>query len=330
MKVFLGIDTSCYTTSLAAVDEHGTALFDGRTVLDVPPGGRGLRQSEALFQHIRNLAPLCLRWREDAPGAEAAAVAASVRPRPAEGSYLPVFLAGALAGQALAAGAGAAFLHTTHQEGHLRAALVEAGNIPPAFLALHLSGGTTEVLCAARTAAGFDLAELGGTTDLHAGQFIDRLGVAMGLPFPAGPALESLAAGGCAEACRLPVACQGWNLSFSGPLSAAERALRGGADPADLAAAALACLSASVARLLKQAIADTGLREILLGGGVCANRKLRADLAAALPEARLIFPRPELATDNAVGVALLARDAYQARGTRVSPEGRRSPWASSS
>ena len=311
MKVYLGLDTSCYTASLAAVNEAGQVIFDGRMPLAVPPGQRGLRQSEALFQHLRQLGALAERWRATLPGQVLALAAASTRPRPVAGSYLPVFLAGATVGQAMAAGADVPFFGTSHQEGHLRAALYGADNPPVEFLAVHLSGGTSEALRAAYTPSGFALELLGGTEDLHAGQFIDRLGVAMGLPFPAGAAFEELAKDGRPEAIRLPVAVRGLRFSLSGPLSAAERALRSGIGRADLAAAALDCLAESIGSLLKAAISQTGLADIVLGGGVCANQRLREGLVRYLPHARLIFARPELATDNAVGVALLGRDYQQ-------------------
>ena len=134
----------------------------------------------------------------------------------------------------------------------------------------------------------------------------------MGLPFPAGPAFERLAATGRPGALRLPVAVRDLKLSLSGPLSAAERALRDGADHADLAAAALACLGESVARLLQAALAATGLTAVVLGGGVSADQRLRTTLTGAFPGIRLIFAEPRLATDNAVGVALLAMDWVKA------------------
>ncbi|MGE5528641.1 MAG: O-sialoglycoprotein endopeptidase [Patescibacteria group bacterium] len=308
MNVHLGLDTSCYTTSFCAVDEAGSIVFDGRVPLAVAPGLRGLRQSEALFQHLQNLGPLLAGWRNERPRDAVLGVAVSERPRPAEGSYLPVFLAGLAAARALAAGAGVALHAVTHQEGHLRAALHGVADPPPEFLALHLSGGTTEILRARARRAGYSLEPLGGTGDLHAGQFIDRLGVAMGLPFPAGPALEELAQAGREGALRLPVAVDGLRVSFSGPLSAAERALRGGAPHADLAAAALACLARSVRQLLETALDATGLDTAVIGGGVAANRRLRTELAAALPAIRCIFAEPRLAVDNAVGVALLGWD----------------------
>lgn len=309
MRVWLGVDTSCYTTSLAAVDEDGGIAFDGRIPLEVPMGSRGLRQSEAVFRHLKALDGLLARLRGAIGGAGIAGVAASVRPRPAEGSYLPVFVAGAMAARALAVGADAPFLPTSHQEGHLRAALHGVSTPFESFLAFHVSGGTTEILRAVRRRAGFDLEILGGTEDLHAGQFVDRLGVMMGLPFPAGPALEELAARGRSEAIRLPVAVRGLRVSFSGPLSAAERALARGVPPEDLAAAALACLSDSLVLLLRAAAAQTGLETAVLAGGVTANRRIRREIEAALPGLRLVFARPELATDNAVGAALLAFDS---------------------
>ena len=314
MRVCLGLDTSCYTASLAAVTETGEVVFNSRVLLTVAPGQCGLRQSDALFQHLQRLESMTARWRAAMPAASLLLVAASVSPRPVPDSYLPVFLAGTTVGRAMAAAAGVPFFATTHQEGHLQAAFMGLENPPDTFLAVHLSGGTTEILTASRAHAGFGLELLGGTEDLYAGQFIDRLGAAMGLPFPAGPALEELAARGRAEAFRLPVASKGLHFSLSGPLTAAERALRDGVvKPEDLAASALVCLSEAVIRMLRAAIAATGLREVVLGGGVMANRRIRALLTSSFPEVRLIFASPEASTDNAIGVALLGLEKFGRR-----------------
>ena len=144
MKAALGIDTSCYTTSVALAVEDG-ALLSRRRLLDVEQGARGLRQSEALFQHVQRLPALLEDMLSKAGEAQIACVCASARPRDAEGSYMPVFTAGTGFARAIAASLRVPFYETSHQQGHVRAAMEGAGALPEEFLALHLSGGTTAV-----------------------------------------------------------------------------------------------------------------------------------------------------------------------------------------
>ena len=188
-RTVLGLDTSNYRTSVAVVSEEGRVLLNYRELLPVPAGERGLRQSEAVFAHIRQLsaAEKALRQITEGP---VAAVAASTAPRDGADSYMPVFMAGASFGRLTAAALGVPFIGTTHQRGHLAAAaagteLEKTGE----YLALHLSGGTTDLLEVREES----VIQIGGSLDLHAGQLVDRAGVAMGLAFPAGPELEKMA-----------------------------------------------------------------------------------------------------------------------------------------
>ena len=116
---------------------------------------------------------------------EIAAVCVSRQPRDDDNSYMPVFLVGDAHGRALAAMLGVPCFASTHQRGHIAAARVDSGIRDGDLLAVHLSGGTTELL----SLKSDDLQLLGGTLDLHAGQVVDRTGVSLGLPFPAGPHL---------------------------------------------------------------------------------------------------------------------------------------------
>ena len=190
----LGLDTSNYTTS--------AALFDGQEgvnrsrLLEVRPGELGLRQSDALFQHIKRLPELLRGLSEEGrPNGPLRAVGASTRPRNVEGSYMPCFLAGASQGRGLAAVLGVPFFSWSHQEGHLAAAAWSAGRmglLDRPFLAWHLSGGTTELLLVWPEGTGLRTEIIGGSSDLSAGQLIDRTGVLLELPFPAGKALDEL------------------------------------------------------------------------------------------------------------------------------------------
>lgn len=305
---FLGLDTSCYTSSIAVVDGNGNILADERRLLNVPLGQRGLRQSEALFQHLENLPDILERIAGRFSPSLLGGIGVSRTPRPQPDSYLPVFKAGYQTARNLAAVVGVAIYPTTHQEGHIRAALTGSGLEASDFIGVHLSGGTTEVLRVHRGKGEFAIDLLGGTTDLHAGQMVDRVGVALGLAFPAGPSLESLAREGRVGRARLPVAVQDLQVSFSGPLVAAERLLAAGTVPADLALAVQECLVLSLIKLITKAIETSGLREVLIFGGVAANGYLREQLRTRLTKGRIYFGEAGLSGDNAVGAALLAME----------------------
>lgn len=310
---FLGFDTSCYTTSVACVDGEGIVL-DERTVLSVPLGGRGLRQSDALFQHNRNLPALLERLFAAVDPLRVKAVAVSAAPTAAPDSYMPVFLAGRLAATAVAGALHVPLLETTHQAGHLRAALL--GNEPllgrGAFLAVHLSGGTTDVLRVQTQAGRLGAIErLGSSSDLHAGQLVDRAGVSMGLPFPCGRHLEALARRADDRSIRIPASVRGLDCSLSGAETRVQRMLSDGMPHAAVAYAVYDCLARTLARLLGNAAEASGCGEVLLSGGVASSALLRELLGDRIaPQIRLHFGKNALSSDNAVGAALLAADVY--------------------
>lgn len=321
MSVILGIDTSCYTTSVAVCcAAPGTAdgLFvQQRQLLTVAPGQRGLMQSEAVFQHVTRLPKLFDALCEEQPDMKIVAVSASTQPRPAADSYMPVFRVGEGYARALATALRVPLFTTTHQQGHIRAALVDTALArDAAFLAIHLSGGTTELL----SVQGDSLHCLGGTLDLHAGQLIDRVGVAMGLPFPSGPALEALAANGTARS-RLPASIKGLDCHFSGAEAQAFRWMdKQTYSREDIAAEVFSCVARTVARLIQDGCEQTQVSSALLGGGVASSRLIRQEVATRIAKRnrtiQLHFARPDLAGDNAVGVSLIGKDAWiQARRT---------------
>lgn len=305
----LGIDTSCYTTSVALVSSGGS-VYDGRAPLEVRPGELGLRQQDAVFQHIRAL-PGLLGAAFDAArshGLAVRSVAASAWPRRAEGSYMPVFSVSAGAGRAAAAALGCAFAAVSHQEGHVAAALHGLAHPPEGrHLAFHVSGGTTELLIVEHR---YRITPIGGSSDLNAGQFIDRVGVALGLPFPAGPMLEEIADTGAPGAVTLPASVKGTEVSFSGPCSAALRQIEAGARGEDVALAVFSCVGRALGRLAARGMADTGLSTLVVAGGVASNGVVKAVITRELrrehPAAVIEFAQPHYARDNAVGVALLA------------------------
>ena len=306
-RCYLGIDCSAYTTSLALVDCGERLIWERRELLPLPEGALGLRQSEALFAHIRMLPRL---WQEGAPflkEAPLAAVAAATKPRPLEGSYMPVFRVSEAAGELISATLGVPFHPFSHQEGHIAAGLWSARLPPDRYLAVHLSGGTTEILAVEeRAGAKLQIAPRGGGADLHAGQFVDRIGQGMGLGFPAGPALEECGRRGRTGAIKLPVAVKGTEISFSGPASQARRLLEGGCNRCDLARAVELCIAQSVAAALKAVEHLETFAGILIVGGVAANSFIRENLLQQGPGPPIHFAAPYFARDNGAGLAVLA------------------------
>ena len=306
-RIVIGLDTSCYTTSVAAVTVEGEVVASCRKLLPVPEGERGLRQSEAVFIHVRQLPE---RFEELAPfvrDARIAAVCVSRTPRDEADSYMPVFHAGDAQARALAAMLGVPCFATTHQRGHIEAARVDSGILPGDLLALHLSGGTTELL----SLVGDELALIGGTLDLHAGQVVDRTGVALGLPFPAGPHLEQLARRGASQA-RLTMTTREGGLfcHFSGAETQVQRWIAEGAlSPEDIAREVYDLLARTVARMVCAGAEKTGIRQALLAGGVASSalfRELvRERIAKRDRNLHVCFGKPEYSGDNAVGVALI-------------------------
>ncbi len=199
---------------------------------------------------------------------------------------MPVFTAGTGFARAIAASLRVPFYETSHQQGHVRAAMEGAGALPEEFLALHLSGGTTEAL---HVRPGLKIALLGGSNDLHAGQLVDRVGVRMGLSFPAGPALEKLARQGAAKS-AFPLSHREGEVSFSGAEAQAMRMLDAGASREDVAAEVYSYLARAVAWLISWAYGKTRLQRgaHLRGRGVLgafARASARAAETTVLPGA---------------------------------------------
>lgn len=312
MNVILGIDTSCYTTSAALVSTDGEFIASSRRLLTVAEGERGLQQSQGLFQHVKNLPDMIERVMAESSSAKIVAVCASTRPRPVEDSYMPVFRAGESQARAAAAMLCVPFYAVSHQEGHVRAALVDSGiDEKKPFLALHLSGGTTELLLCDSGR----LTLLGGSLDLHAGQLIDRTGVRMHTGFPAGPVLEKMAMQGKAEG-LIGVSVKGVNCNLAGAENKTARWIeQGNMSHEQVAAEVFDFIARTIERMIEAACQMTNTKQALLAGGVASSTLLRDMLDQRVRkrrlDCRLCYAKPELSGDNAVGVALLGAEEYK-------------------
>ncbi len=301
---FLGIDTSNYTTSAAKYDPKSNAVCHSRKLLPVKKGELGLRQSDALFHHVRQL-PEVLEKLMEGEKYTPIAVCASDRPRSLPDSYMPCFLAGRTAGQAAAQTSRLPFFTTSHQNGHIAAALWSAGRMDllgKPFIAFHVSGGTFEVLRVQPDPETVFAPEItAATADISAGQLIDRVGQMLDLGFPAGPQVERLALAGHWGKRQIP-AFQGKNCCLSGMENKARRLLAEGTSPADLCRFVLEHISAVLCRMAEEALRESGELPLVFSGGVMSNSILRAELAQRFS---CSFASPEFSADNAAGVAIL-------------------------
>lgn len=304
----LGFDTSNYTTSVAYFDGK-QGLNEGR-LLDVPEGTLGLRQSDALFQHVKRLPDLVARLGAGCDLTGLRAVGASTQPRAVEGSYMPCFLAGTSQARALADVLGVPFLPYSHQQGHLAAAAWSAGRLDlldGPFLAWHLSGGTTELLHVTPDGYNVQARAVGGTQDISAGQLIDRAGVLLGLAFPAGKALDALydeGEGGKPFAVKV----NELTFSLSGMENKVKDMVQRGEVPAAVARFVLDTVADTVVRTTKKAQERYPGLPVLCSGGVASNRRLRAAMEQACGA---VFAEPRYSTDNAMGVAILTHRALE-------------------
>ncbi len=307
MPLTLGIDSSNYKTSVAVYD--GVSGQNLGTLLEVPPDALGLRQNEALFQHIKRLPALVdelLRGRDDS----FLAIGASTRPRAVEGSYMPCFLAGESQAKVLSSVLKLPFYPCSHQQGHIAAAAWSAGALhllEEPHLAWHLSGGTTELVYVEPKGALPHAERIGGSSDLAAGQLLDRTGQALGYPFPAGAAVDALAMQ--AEEVK-PYAPKVRECSFS--LSGIENQMQSkraaGETPERICRYVLGCIIRAVADATRQAKERYPGLPVLYAGGVASSRLLRQ----AVEDGDAVYlAQPAFSADNAMGVAILARRQWE-------------------
>lgn len=314
-KVVLGLDTSNYTTSMSLMSLDGELVYDTRKLLPVDHGKRGLRQSEALFHHIQQLPYLSDEISRNSDKFHIVAISASTKPRPVEDSYMPVFLAAKSYGDMTSNLFNIPFYEFSHQEGHIEAALwSENIHMKEEFIAIHISGGTTEVLAVRPRDIGYDIEIIGGTSDLSAGQFIDRIGVAMGLEFPSGRSLEEISKSCLELSLNVPVSVTKNKISFSGPETHFSRLMKEtNISKADIAYGTFYCVARSLELLVKNIGKQYAIKNLLIVGGVASNNQIRSYLQEKLTheDIHLYFAAPKYCTDNSVGISSLGVSKYR-------------------
>lgn len=304
MSIFLGIDTSNYTTS-AALCADRVVLANNKMPVLVKSGERGIRQSDAVFAHVKNLPEVVSALGKISPSA----IGVSCRPRDVAGSYMPCFLAGKAVAASLASTLGVPLYFFSHQAGHVRAALYSAGRLDlckQTFLAFHVSGGTTEVLL---YEAG-KITCVGGTRDINAGQLIDRVGVLLGLTFPCGAAMDVLCdfdALKTHKALTPKISVQNLYCNLSGLENKADDFLKMGIPPEAIAAFVIASVEKTLEKLTENALNIYGKLPILFSGGVSGNRYIRQTIGKKFDA---YFAEPAFSSDNGAGIALLCEERY--------------------
>ncbi len=307
----LGIESSCDETAAAVVE-------DGKTVhssvvssqVDLHRRFRGVVPEVASRAHLRNILPVL----EDAlkqggvEPAEVDAVAVASFP-----GLIGSLLVGISAARAFALCRGVPLVEVNHLHAHVYSAALEH-DVPYPLVALVVSGGHTELFFAASPTS---LERLGGTVDDAAGEAFDKVAVILGLPYPGGPAVESLAAGGDPGAVRFPVSFKGdgtLRFSFSGVKTAVlyyckedlgKGEMKRSVVPKDVAASFQRVVVDVLVEKTILAAERTGAVAVVAGGGVVCNGELRKRLRHACDEKGipLYLPSPRYCTDNAAMVA---------------------------
>lgn len=301
----LGFDTSNYTTSVSVYSKDG--YTNARKLLPVKEGERGLRQSDALFHHVKQLPEVIgLLNRQD----DIKSVGVSTRPRSVENSYMPVFLAGISFGETAAKVLDVPLYKYSHQDGHIMAGIISSDSfelLDEEFMCVHLSGGTSEVFKARYNGYNFDTELVGGTLDISAGQVIDRVGVSFGMKFPCGNELEKLART-VDSFVKLPVCVKEGYFNLSGLETKAISYKT--EDRAKIAKGVFYSIGETIGKALDHSCNKFGIKKVLVVGGVASNLQIR-NILKSNDKLEFYFATPELSADNACGIAALAYKAWR-------------------
>ena len=315
-QLFLGIDTSNYKTSLAVIDGSASTVFERSELLEVKPGSRGLRQSEAFYQHSMRLPGYIEEALSSVPASEIQAIGYSARPRRQQGSYMPCFNAGINTAQTLSAALDIPAYSFSHQEGHAAAVIPQDEKGRLVFM--HLSGGTTEFLLCEQDEQGYDMSIAGGTKDISFGQLLDRIGVALGYPFPAGRYLDEIANKSIGSSDSEPIRFPRINIddgyfNLSGPETKVLKYIEEQGLSADKPDDLIPLISGTfkyISDILSKSADHISSKyeadRIYMAGGVASSKTIR-ELINNTSELDIRFGEPSLSGDNAVGIARLAK-----------------------
>lgn len=305
MPEFLGIDTSNYTTSAAVYVSEENKVYQCKKLLPVKEGELGLRQSDAVFHHTKQLPDMIEQLFGENSLDMPKVVTASARPRSIDGSYMPCFLCGEGFARSYAAVTGARLYSTSHQVGHILAALYSADRlelVKERFIAFHVSGGTTDcLLCEPDAYSIMKITEVGTSLDLKAGQAVDRTGLMLGLHFPCGAELEKLAVNADRSFKVRPVLKDG-SCCLSGVENKCGSMIKNGEKPENIARYCLDFIAETIIAMTAHAADRFGELPLIFAGGVMSDVIIRDSIISRFPSAG--FAEPQYSCDNAAGVAI--------------------------
>ena len=304
MSLFLGIDTSNYTTSVALYDSATGEIAQKKQLLPVREGQLGLRQSDAVFHHTAQLHTLFGELLEGVNPREIAAIGVSTRPRPVDGSYMPCFTVGENTAKILSSALRVPLFEYSHQEGHIAAALYSSKRddlFDREFLAFHVSGGTTEAVIAKGDGFGFSVEPAAKTLDLNAGQAVDRVGLMLGLRFPCGMELERLAAQNAGKIKVRPT-LKGCDCCLSGVENRCQKLIKEGRSREYVAAFCIEYIRVTLAAMTDAVFETHGVMPVVYAGGVMSNKMIKNSFEEKY---NAVFAEPVFSSDNAAGIAYL-------------------------
>ncbi|SHH08799.1 O-sialoglycoprotein endopeptidase [Tepidibacter thalassicus] len=310
-KIIIGIDTSCYTTSIAAINLEKELILSDKKMLSVKKGNKGLRQSDAFFQHVNNLGDMFENIKTKIKDFEIVGICVSSRPRPVDGSYMPVFNCGYKFAKALSGVLNVSLYETTHQEGHIEAAFFDTRMNKSKFLCVHMSGGTTEILLVNRELNGYSLEIIGGTKDISVGQLIDRVGVRLEYSFPCGIYLDENAVNFNEEVEKLKISSEKGFMNFSGVETKIYSLIKDYSKEY-ISKLTLNVVSDSLLKALVYLSKKYNLKDILFVGGVSSSKYVSLNLSENLKQYNIntYFTRPDCAKDNAIGVSIIGLNNF--------------------
>ncbi|MCC8135822.1 MAG: peptidase M22 [Ruminococcus sp.] len=305
MPEIIGIDTSNYTTSAAVFVSGEMKIYQSKKLLPVKHGELGLRQSDAVFHHTKQLPEIIEELSRQISLGSIAGISASSRPRSIDGSYMPCFLCGEGFARSFAAIEKIPLYTTSHQVGHVLAALYSSGQLElvnSPFIAFHVSGGTTDcLLCEPDRDDILRITEIGTSLDLKAGQAVDRVGLMLGLEFPCGAALEGLAVKS-GKSFKVKPVIRNNSCCLSGLENQCRKMLDMGEGQEDIAKYCLDFIGETIISMTAAAIDKCGVLPIVFAGGVMSDMVIREKIISRFKNT--FFAAPEFSCDNAAGIAI--------------------------
>ena len=312
-NIIIGIDTSCYTTSIAAISLGKKVIFNEKIMLNVKEGNNGLRQSEAVFQHINNLGEISEKIKDISKKYDIKGICVSQKPRPIKDSYMPVFMVGYNFAKTLSTLIGCKLYETTHQENHIEASLFTNNIIDKNnFLSIHMSGGTTEILLVNKEKDNYNIEIVGGTKDISFGQLIDRIGVKLGYKFPAGKYIDEDAIK-CIEKIEkgLKTSVKEGYMNLSGLENQINNLIENNSKEY-IAKILLDSIVRNIYKSILYISKNYNLNEVVFAGGVSASKYIKKELNSKLKKENIYpyFTETEYSTDNALGCAIIGLNKY--------------------